>query len=207
MQTFRKLPTMQPRIKNTTDQNSNGTAAQRLAEGSVSEMVILPGNESGSRLLQRFEGSVGAQAHALTAPFDVVAEKCQEPKGSLQEVLDRDQPRVAPGRRRGRLGRGRASAPASPILRRCLGSRGRSPSVDGGVVQSLLKVQGADDSDEPAEEGASQGGCAGLDDEPEERPEGSIAQEAEEVGHGLAHANRARPAELMLPDGGPSHRR
>src|ERR1017187_8326796 len=124
MQTFRKLPTMQPRIKNTTDQNSNGTAAQRLAEGSVSEMVILPGNESGSRLLERFEGSVGAQAHALTAPFDAVAQKCQEPKSSLQEVLDRDQPRVAPGRRRGRLGRGGGRGRPRPLFRGCRGSGG-----------------------------------------------------------------------------------
>src|ERR1035441_9570578 len=128
MQTFRKLPTMQPRIKNTTDQNSNGTAAQRLAEGSVSEMVILPGNESGSRLLQRFEGSVRAEAHSLAAPFDAVAEKCQEPKGRLEKVLNRDEPSVAPGRLQGWLGCGRASVLASPNISGELGSRGRSAS-------------------------------------------------------------------------------
>ena len=58
------------------------------------------GGESGYGLVKRFEGSVGAEAHALAAPFDTVAEKCQEPKGCLEEVLDRDEPGVAPGRLR-----------------------------------------------------------------------------------------------------------
>src|ERR1035441_7274380 len=178
MQTFRKLPTMQPRIKNTTDQNSNGTAAQRLAEGSVSERVILPGNESGSRLLERFEGSVGAQAHALAAPFDAVAEKCQEPKDRLEEVLDRDKPGVAPGRMRGRMGCGRARV----------------------LVQAMLEVQGGEDSHEATEESASEGGGAGFDDEPEQRPEGRIAQKAGEVRRGLADANGAGPGEMLIPD-------
>ena len=56
------------------------------------------GGESGARFFQRFEGSVPAEAHSLAAPFDAVAEKCQEPKARLEEVLDRDEPGVAPRR-------------------------------------------------------------------------------------------------------------
>src|ERR1019366_5596431 len=135
-------------------------------------------------LVERCEGSVGTEAHALAAPFDAVAEKCQEPKGCLEEVLDRDEPGVVPGRLRGPLGYGRARV----------------------LVQPLLEVQGCEDSDEAAEECAGERGCARPDYKPEERPEGRVAQEAEEVGHGLADANGARPAELMLPDGEPVHR-
>src|ERR1035441_1443303 len=103
-------------------------------------MVILPGNESGSRLLERFEGSVGAQAHALAAPFDASAEKGQEPRDRLEEVRDRDEPDAAPGRIRGRLACGRATVPASPILRRCFGSRGRPPPPGAGGGQSPLAI-------------------------------------------------------------------
>src|ERR1039458_4146963 len=105
------------------------------------------------------------------------------------------------------LAGGGRGPPAAPFPGSFWGARGRPPPRGAGVIQSLLEIQGGEDADEPAKEGASEGGCAGLDDEPEERPEGCVAQEAEEVGRGLADANRARPAELMLPDGGPSHRR
>ena len=75
------------------------------------------------------------------------------------------------------------------------------------MVQPLLEVQGSEDSDETADESSSEGGWARPDEKPEERPEGRVAQEAEEVRHGLADANGAGPAELMLPDGSPAHRR
>ena len=37
--------------------------------------------------MRLYEGAVATEAHALAAPFDVVADKGEEPDGGLEEVL------------------------------------------------------------------------------------------------------------------------
>ena len=68
-------------------------------------------------------------------------------------------------------------------------------------------MEGGEDAEEEARGGEGEDESGGIGCEPEEGPEGGVAEDAEEVGEWLANANGARPAELMFPDGGPGHRR
>src|ERR1017187_8121342 len=88
-----------------------------------------------------------------------------------------------------------------------MASRTRSPSQVRVLTQPPLQVEGSEDSNEEADDGAHSDCRRGLDNEPNERPKSRVAQDAEEIWHGLAYANGPRPAELMLPDIGPAHRR
>jgi len=50
------------------------------------------GNSRRGLLLRFHEGAVAVEAHALSAPFDMVADKSEQPDGGLEQVLERREP-------------------------------------------------------------------------------------------------------------------
>ena len=112
----------------------------------------------------------------MAVPFDTAAQKGQQPDDGLKQIFDRHEPGIPPRRRRGR-----ASVPASPIFRRGLGLRGRSPSQVGILAQPMLEMHGSHNPDREADEDGNHYRCNRTDNQPEEGPEGCVAQDAEEI--------------------------
>ena len=122
-----------------------------------------------------------AQAHALAAPFNLIARERQQPDDGLQQIFHKGEPNQMPEHSRA--------------------------WGEGFLLQALPQAEGSCESDHPTESHTRGNEAIGVTGQPKQWPEGGIAQDADKVGDGLADANGACPAELMIPHGGPPHGR